>query len=304
MIEATKRCPECGDNHFFTNRDKGEVICRACGFVVEDAMCDFGKDRILDDEDAAKKSRTGAPFDPRIADNLITEVGNREDLSRLPSKTRNLMKRIRKKNKWSYSALHQNLTANLSNLKIVSSYLNLPKRVEMEAAEIYRECVQRGVTMARSNENILASSIYIAAKMHLIPKSLNEISDATKIDKFVIAKTAKLVVKRLDVKLNPSNPVDFVGRFASELNIDATVQTKAVKMIERMQKEGLNSGKNPISLAATALYITSLINGTKVKQIDIAKVSGITETTLRSRTKEMITKLGIKKNEIKKRKVK
>jgi len=300
MIEATKKCPECGDNHFFTNKEKGEVICRACGFVVEDAMVDFGKDRMIDDADIAKKTRTGSPFDPRVADNLITEVGNRDDLRKLSSKQRNLMKRIRKKNKWTSSALQQNLTSNLSNLKLVASYLNLPKRIEIEAAEIYRKCVEKGVTMARSNENILAASVYIAAKMHATPKSLNEIAEATKIDKFVIAKTAKLIVKRLDLKLHPSNPIDFVSRFASELKLDPKIQTKAVKIIEKMQKQGLNSGKNPISLAATALYITSLIEGTKVKQIDIAKVSGITETTLRSRTKEMIQKLKIKKSDLKK----
>ena len=44
------------------------------------------------------------------------------------------------------------------------------------------------------------------------------------------------------------------------------------------------------------------MNGTKIKQIDIANISGITETTLRSRTKEMIGKLKIKKSELKKKK--
>jgi len=301
MIEAVRKCPECGDDHFFANRNKGEIICKSCGLVIDDSMVDFGKDRMLDNEDIAKKSRTGAPFDPRVADNLTTEVGSREDLRKLPSKTRNLMKRIRKKNKWSSSALHQNLNSNLSNLKIFASYLNLPSSVEIEAARIYRECVEKGVTMARSNENILASSVYIASKLHGVPKSLNEIAEATKIDKFVVAKTAKLVIKRLSIKLAPSNPVDFVGRFASELKLDANVQTKAVRILEKMQKEGLTSGKNPISLAATAIYITSLMVGTKVKQIDLARVSGITETTLRSRTKEMVTKLKIKKSEIKKK---
>ena len=301
MIEAVGKCPECGDKHFFANKEKGEVICRTCGFVIDDAMFDFGKDRMLDDADITKKSRTGAPFDPRVADNLTTEVGSRDDLRKLPAKTRNLMKRIRKKNKWSSSALQQNSSANLSNLKLFASYLNLPNAIEIESARIYRECVEKGITMARSNENILASAMYIAAKLHDIPKSLNEVAEATKIDKFIIAKTAKLIIKRLGIKMKPSNPVDFIGRFSSELKLDALIQTKSVKLIEKMQKEGLTSGKNPISLAATAIYIVSLMEGTKVKQIDLAKVSGITETTLRSRTKEMVTKLKIKKSDLKKK---
>ena len=159
------------------------------------------------------------------------------------------------------------MNANLSNLKLIASYLNLPKSVEIEAAEIYRQCVERGVTMARSNENILSASVYIAAKVRGVPKSLNEVAEATKIDKFVIAKTAKLIMKRLEIKILPSNPIDFVGRFASELKLDAKIQTRSVKMIEDMQKKGLTSGKSPISLAATALYITALRNKTQL--IDI-----------------------------------
>ena len=86
MIEI-RECPECSNRHFFTNKEKGEIICKECGFVIEDSMMDFGKDRILDDEDFEKKSRTGAPFDPRIADNLSTEIGSEEDLRKLPAKT-------------------------------------------------------------------------------------------------------------------------------------------------------------------------------------------------------------------------
>ena len=61
-----KACPDCGDNKFFENRERGEVICRTCSFVIEDSLFDFGRERTIDMEDAAKKSRSGAPFDPKI----------------------------------------------------------------------------------------------------------------------------------------------------------------------------------------------------------------------------------------------
>lgn len=303
-LESTRQCPECGAHNFYVNKEKGEVICRVCSFVLEDAMMDFGRERIIDSEDFSNKTRSGAPFDPRISDNLITEVGSKDDLRRLPAKTRQVMERIRKKNKWVSSGLQQNLNANLTNLKLVASYLNLPERVEKEAARIYRESVAKGLTMARSNDNIIAGSVYASSKLHSMPKSLNEVSEATKIDKFTIARTYKLILKRLNIKpvMTISNPVDFVGRFSSDLGLDAKIQTKTVKMIEKMQKMGLNSGKSPISLAATALYITTLTEKTKVTQKRIAEVSGITETTLRNRTNEMILKLKIKKSELKKKK--
>ena len=211
------------------------------------------------------------------------------------------MKRIRKKNKWTSSALEQNLNNGLSHLKIISGYLNIPDRVEKEAARLYRIAAEKGITRARSTEKLIAACVYVASKMQDMPKTLNEVAEATKLDKHVIAKTYKLLLRKLEMRLVPSSPIDFVGRFASDLGLNPEIQTKTVQMIEKIQKMGLNSGKNPTSLAAVSLYITSLLNKTKVTQTKIAKVSGITETTLRNRCKEILKELNIKKRDLKKR---
>ena len=39
-----KRCPECGSIKLLLNQDKGEVICRDCGLVIEDKMVDFDQE--------------------------------------------------------------------------------------------------------------------------------------------------------------------------------------------------------------------------------------------------------------------
>lgn len=298
----SKRCSECGKEDFYINKERGEVICRKCGFVVEESMPDFGRERTLDDEDFAKKSRTGAPFDPRVANSLITEVGNSSDLQSLPKRTRQLMSRIRQKNRWTSSALEHNLNHNLANLKLIASQLRLPESIEKESARIYRECAEKGITRARANDSIIAASVFLASKLHGMPKTLNEVSEASKLDKFDIARTYKLIVRRLSIKILQSNPVDFIARFASDLRITAVTQTKAVKLLEMIHKKGLDSGKSPTSLAATTLYIAAMMTKTRVTQKSIAEVSGITETTLRQRTKEMISKLDINKKDLKKRK--
>lgn len=248
-----------------------------------------------------KKNRTGAPYDPRIANSLMTEVGNNADLHTLPKKTRMLMQRIRKKNRWTSSALEHNLNTNLANLKLIASQLSLPETVEKESARIYRECAEKGLTRARANDSIIAAVVYLASKLQGVPKTLHEVANAAKMDKFDIARTYKMIIRRLQIKVMQSNPADFVGRFASELGLDAQTQTKAVKLIEIMERKGLDSGKSPTSLSATALYIATLMNKVKITQKAIAETSGITETTLRQRTKEMLSKLGIDKKELKKK---
>ncbi|MBR9691792.1 hypothetical protein GOV06_03310 [Candidatus Woesearchaeota archaeon] len=301
VVETIKKCPECGDAKFFANKKKGEVICKSCGFVVEDFLVDFGKERMIGEEDFAKKSRTGAPYDPRVANGLMTEVGNYADLKNLPKKTRMLMNRIRQKNRWTSSALEHNLNTNLSNLKLIASQLKLPDSIEKEAARIYRECAEKGLTRARANDSIIAAVVFLSSKLHAMPKTLNEVANASKLNKFDIARTYKMVIRRLGIKVMQSNPIDFIARFASELNLGAKTQTQAVKLLEKIQKIGIDSGKSPTSLAATTLYISALMNKVKVTQKSIAETAGITETTLRQRTKEMLNKLGINKKDIKKK---
>ena len=110
------------------------------------------------------------------------------------------------------------------------------------------------------------------------------------------------MIRKLNIKIKPFNPVEFISRFASELDLEPKIQTESIKLIGKMQKAEATSGKNPCSLAATAIYIAALLNKTKITQKKISEISGITETTLRNRTKEMIGELGIKKSDLKKKK--
>ncbi|MBI4155242.1 hypothetical protein HY498_04110, partial [Candidatus Woesearchaeota archaeon] len=63
MPTYIKKCPECGSINLILNKEKGEVICRDCGLVIEEKMVDFGQEwREFDSDQADKKRRTGAPM--------------------------------------------------------------------------------------------------------------------------------------------------------------------------------------------------------------------------------------------------
>ena len=38
MKTQIKKCPECGNEDFYVNEEKGEIICKHCGLVIEDKM--------------------------------------------------------------------------------------------------------------------------------------------------------------------------------------------------------------------------------------------------------------------------
>ncbi|MCK4279577.1 MAG: transcription initiation factor IIB, partial [Candidatus Thorarchaeota archaeon] len=51
--------------------------------------------------------------------------------------------------------------------------------------------------------------------------------------------------------------------------------------------------KDPKGMAAAAIYVASILTGSRRTQLEIARTARVTEVTVRNRYKEMVEKLGI-----------
>ncbi len=72
------------------------------------------------------------------------------------------------------------------------------------------------------------------------------------------------------------------------------ISTDAYKMIAyELAKNGISAGKDPMGLAATVLYLSSLKTGENITQHDISNAAGITEVTLRNRVKDLRSQLDL-----------
>jgi len=293
-----KKCPECGGINLFWNKEKGEIVCKDCGLVIEDKMVDFGQEwREFDSDGAQSKRRTGAPMTyTQFDQGLGTEVGVKGDLMKLGGKERNKFFRLKK---WQYrisTAIERNLKLALAELKRVGSYLKLPKSVEEEAARIYTLAVQRGLVRGRSMESVVAGALYAACRRHDVPRTLDELSEASGIEKKEIGRTYRFVTRELGITILPSNPADYIARFASALKLSAETQSKSIEILEMAQKVELTSGRGPTGIAAAALYVAALMHGEKRTQREVADVAGVTEVTIRNRYKELLDKLKLDKD--------
>ena len=304
MAMYIKKCPECSSINIRFNKERGEVICTDCGLVIEERMIDLGQEwREFDHEQADKRRRTGAPLSYTKFDRgLGTSVGQKSDIYAL-CKGKNKFFRLRK---WQYrisTAIERNLKLALSELKRVSSYLKLPKSVEEEAARVYTLAVQRGLVRGRSMESVVAGALYAACRRHEVPRTLDELSDASGIDKKAIGRTYRFVTRELGIRILPSNPVDYLPRFASALKLSPETQSKAVEILEEAQEKELTSGRGPTGIAAASLYVAALINNEKRTQREVADIAGVTEVTIRNRYKELLKELNLKDKIKKKREV-
>jgi transcription initiation factor TFIIB len=289
-----KRCPECNSSNLIYDDAKGEIICGDCGLLVEEKMVDTTHElRQFDKTD--KKSRGGAPISIQKFDKgLITNVGEISDIYKLDS-TQQTRKFLRLK-KWQErvsTSIERNLRLAMSELRRVASFLDLPSVVRDEAARIYNFVLQRGLVRGRSMESVIAACIYAACRSYNIPRTLDEISAASEVERKEIGRTYRFIIRKIGIKVTPSSPKDYINRFAATLHLSPKTQNEALKILKKAEISELTSGRGPAGIAAAALYVAALLNDEKKTQREVADVAGITEVTIRNRYKELLERLDL-----------
>jgi len=155
--------------------------------------------------------------------------------------------------------------------------------------------VQKGLVRGRSMESVVAGALYAACRRHEVPRTLDELSEASGIEKKEIGRTYRFVTRELGITILPSNPADYIARFSSALKLSAETQSNSIEILEQAQKAELTSGRGPTGIAAASLYVSALLHGEKRTQREVADVAGVTEVTIRNRYKELLDKLKLEK---------
>ncbi len=288
-------CPECKSTLFKYDQSKGERTCRCCGLVIEENIIDNGPEwRAFDHEQRDKRTRVGAPTTSTIHDQGLSTTIDWKN-NNISSQNQAQWYRLRK---WQRKirisgSRERNLAFALSELDRYSSRLGLPRSIRESSSVIYRKALDNKLIRGRSIEGVVSASIYIACRQSNLPRTLDEISEISNVTKKEIGRTYRFIARELNIKLTPTSPVDYIPRFASELELSGESQAKAIKIVNQSLEEGITSGKGPTGIAAAALYIASVLFGERRTQRDIAEVAGVTEVTIRNRYKELTEKLDL-----------
>ena len=293
-------CPECKSTKLINDHERGEVVCGNCGLVIDDNIVDMGPEwRAFDHEQRDKRTRVGAPITYTIHDKGLSTMidwRNKDIYGRdIPARNRAQWYRLRK---WQRKirisgATERNLAFALSELDRDSSRLGLPRSVRESASVVYRNAVENKLIRGRSIEGVVAASLYAACRRCKVPRTLDEIADVSRVSKKEVGRTYRFLTRELHIRLPPTSPIDYVPRFASELNLSGLVQSKAIEIINQAMDNGLTSGRGPTGVAAAALYIASVLLGERKTQRDVADIAGVTEVTIRNRYKELNEQLDV-----------
>jgi len=299
-VDEDAECPECRSDHLIRDYDRGELVCKACGLVIDDNFIATGPEwRAFDAEQTEKRSRTGAPMTVMLHDKgLSTELGwgNKDAYgSPVPAKNRAQLYRMRKwHNRSRHSdTLHRNLALALSEINQMSSKLGLQRNVRESAASLYRQAANEDLLRGRSVESMSAAVLYAACRQCNVPRTMDEIAKVSRISKKEMSRCYRHLSRELKLKLIPTSPIAYVSRFCSDLELGGEVQDKVLEILNEATAKGFVAGRGPLGLAGAAIYIACVLCNERKTQKEIAEALNVTEVTIRNRYRELTENLSI-----------
>ena len=97
----------------------------------------------------------------------------------------------------------------------------------------------------------------------------------------------RLIIREMDLRMPVDDPSKFVSKMASKLGVSVETEFKTIDIIRSARMLNGLSGKNPVGVAAAALYKACRENNERRAQKEVAFAAGTTEITIRNRLKDL-----------------
>ena len=292
VIKSNSFCNRCGKNSIISDNETGERFCDKCGFVIIEALQESGPEwRSFTKDGGVDQTRTGAPTSLAMHDRGLSTVisqANRDATGKpLSTSMKSTIERLRTWDSRSKvtSSADRNLRQALGQLSILKDKLSLSDSVNEKASYIYRKALEKGLVKGRSISAIIAASIYAACRDTETPRTLKDVADAGNVNKKDISRCYRILHYELELKMPVVNPIQCIARISSKLRITEKSKRYAIKVLQVAQEHEECAGKDPMGLAAAALYLACVKNGEDRTQRDVAEASNVTEVTIRNRYK-------------------
>ena len=283
------KCPSCGNKKMVTDQNTGELFCGKCGLVMTDKIADTGAEWRSFANDDSNRTRVGAGTSLAMHDmGLSTVIGavNKDATGKpLSASVKSSIERLRTWDSRSqaHSSADRNLRQALNEMDKLKDKLALTSAVIEKAAYIYRKAMEKKLVRGRSIQGLVAACLYASCRNTETPRTLNDIANGINIRRKDVARCYRLIYRELELKMPVVDPVKGVSRIASIAELGEKTKRKAITILNEAKRTGLTAGKDPMGIAAAALYLACISTGETKSQKEISIASGVTEVTIRNR---------------------
>lgn len=252
FTQTTNICSNCCTvDSIITDIPSGEIVCSACGFVIEDRTIDetyeernFGAEAKLNQPE--KQSR------------ISTVVGP-------------------------YDNTNENIKKSLKKLRERCFWLDLKKVIEEQAVDIFYKFNKEKSLKGLNREGIIAAVIYISCKKNRNPRSISDIATPLHLNEADVRKYVNLIQGIVPCQSQPiaERVNSIITKDIHNYNDITDVEKCSQKISQRICEKGILEGRKPKTIAGCAYLISSIICGASNSLKDIATKYETTPFTLK-----------------------
>lgn len=262
------KCPKCGSRDIDFQEAGGQSICVSCGTVLEENTIVSS----IEFQETGDRSQVIGQFVSANCSKPFSSMGR--GMGR-------------------HSDSRDSRDATLVNarraISQVASVLRLPPLYIDRAYRLYQLALQRNFTFGRKQNHVVATCLYIICRQERSPHLLIDFSDALQINVYVLGKSFLQFAKVLTLNLPVVDPSLYIHRYATRLELGEQVNsvvTASLRIITRLKKDWISTGRRPDGICAVALLIAARSHGFDLSQQDVSKLFRVSTDLLRRRLEE------------------
>lgn len=264
-MSSAKSCANCGCSEIDIDPSRGDAVCTGCGSVLENSI-------IVSDIQFEENAHGGS----RAIGQLVLDGTSNIHLSGFRHGT---------------GKESRELTLMKAKRKIiqVSERLRLNQHCIDMAFNFYKMALQKHLTRGRRSSHVIAACVYMVCRIENSSHMLLDLSDVVQVNVYELGKTFLKLTSALCINIPAIDPCLYITRFAHHLEFgDKTheVSMTALRMVQRMKRDWMHTGRRPSGLCGAALLVASRLHDFNRSIRDLVRIVKVCETTIRKRLTE------------------
>ncbi|XP_017023579.1 transcription factor IIIB 90 kDa subunit [Drosophila kikkawai] len=262
------KCRNCGSNEIEEDNARGDRVCMNCGSVLEDSL-------IVSEVQFEEVGHGAAAIGQFVsADSSGGATNYGYGKFQVGSGTESREVTIKKAKK---------------DITLLCQQLQLSQHYADTALNFFKMALSRHLTRGRKSTHIYAACVYMTCRTEGTSHLLIDISDVQQICSYELGRTYLKLSHALCINIPSVDPCLYIMRFANRLQLGPKtheVSMTALRIVQRMKKDCMHSGRRPTGLCGAALLIAARMHDFSRTLVDVIGVVKIHESTLRKRLSE------------------
>ncbi|WP_380681763.1 winged helix-turn-helix transcriptional regulator [Salinigranum sp. GCM10025319] len=175
------------------------------------------------------------------------------------------------------------MAAALDCLELIGDQLELSKEARLRAAELYADVALKGLNDGRRTEDVVSAVVCLVTRQAGEPVPITRVATQIRRGPVDVGRVMKKIQRELKIERTDCLPESYVRSLCTPLGCDSDTVEGACELVQSARETGLVDGRNPVGVAAAAIY---LVETEEQTQREIAETAGISRETIRVRLQE------------------